>query len=288
MTYQSQVTMGPDWDHADIETIPDPSDLELPKTVVIDNNEELSVVVFDIETTGFGYDSEIVQLSAVCDKGEFDKYIIPTKPIHPKATEVTHLFSTGTRLYYKGQQLKTEPKENVFNSFIDWLPKNALLVAHNCKQFDAKILVSQMQPLASTFLENLKDHIKSYSQSSLAKDILKTTYNAHNALDDVKILKQLIEVDITKEQLIENSFEVNEIERQLQMFNAKKHLLVSYNGVIREKVMSKALCDRAAGSGLSFEHIKSSFRRAGQDGVRSIFAEKTSNGNQGSVIRRKL
>ncbi|XP_063408928.1 DNA polymerase III PolC-type-like [Mytilus trossulus] len=246
--------MGPDGDHADIETIPDLSDLELPKTVVIDNNEELSVVVFDIETTGFGYDSEKVQLPAVCDKGEFDKYIIPTKPIHPKATKVTHLFSTGTRLYYKGQQLKTELKENVINSFIDWLPKNALLVAHNCKQFDAKILVSQMQPLASTFLENLKDHMlgfsdtlplfrvkfpkrKSYSQSSLAKDILKTTYNAHNALDDVKILKQLIEVDITKEQLIENSFEVNEIERQLQMFNAKKHLLVSYNGVIREKEM---------------------------------------------------
>lgn len=54
ITYQSQITMGPDGDHADIETIPDPSDLELPKTVDIDNNEELSVVVFDIETTGFG------------------------------------------------------------------------------------------------------------------------------------------------------------------------------------------------------------------------------------------
>ncbi|XP_063411546.1 uncharacterized protein LOC134694464 [Mytilus trossulus] len=157
--------MGPDGDHADIETIPDPRDLELPKTVVIDNNEELSVLVFDIETTGFEYDSEIVQLSAVCDKGEFDKYIIPTKPIHPKATEVTHLFRTGTRLYYKGQQLKTEPKENVFNGFIDWLPENALLVAHNCKQFDAKILVSQMQPLASTFLENLKDHMLGFSDT---------------------------------------------------------------------------------------------------------------------------
>ncbi|VDH99612.1 Hypothetical predicted protein [Mytilus galloprovincialis] len=39
-------------------------------------------------------------VSAVCIKGGFDKYIIPTKPIHPNATEVTHLFSTGTRLYY--------------------------------------------------------------------------------------------------------------------------------------------------------------------------------------------
>lgn len=208
--------MGPDGDHVDIETIPDPSDLELPTRVDIDSNEELSVVVSDIETTGFGYDFEIVQLSAVSNKGEFDKYIIPTKLIHPKATEVTHLFSIGTRLYHKGQQLVTEPKENVFNSFIDWLPKNSLLVAHNCKQFDAKILVSQMQPLNSTILQNLKDRIlgfsdtlplfrvkylkrKSYSQSSLANDILKITYNAHNALGDVKILKELIEVDNAKE-----------------------------------------------------------------------------------------
>ncbi|CAG2231681.1 unnamed protein product [Mytilus edulis] len=124
ITYQSQVTMEPDGDHADIETIPDPRDLELPK--------QSSLII----TRNF-------------------------------------LFSFST--------------------------------------------------------------LKPLDLSSLAKDILKTTYNAHNALDDVKILKQLIEVDITKEQLIENSFEVNEIERQLQMFNAKKHLLVSYNGVIRKR-----------------------------------------------------
>ncbi|CAC5400225.1 unnamed protein product [Mytilus coruscus] len=157
--------MGPDGDHVDIETIPDQSDLELPKRVDIDINEELSVVVF----------------------------------------------------------LTLKPPD-------------------------------LMQPLTLTILENLKDHIlgfsdtlplfrvkfpkrKSYSQSSLANNILKTTYNAHNALNDVKILKQLIEVDITKEQLIENSFEVNEIERQLKMFNAKKHLMVSYNGVIKAKIM---------------------------------------------------
>lgn len=55
--------------------------------------------------------------------------------------------------------------------------------------------------------------------------------------------------------------------------------------------MSKALCDRAAGSGLSFDHIKSSFSGAGQDGVRSIFAERTSYGkprisNQKKIINR--
>ncbi|CAC5358203.1 unnamed protein product [Mytilus coruscus] len=270
---RKKITMGPDGDHLDIDTIPDPSDLELLTRVDIDSNEDFCVV---IETTGFGSDFEIVQLSAVCNKGEFDKYIIPTKSIHPKSTEVTHLFSTGTRLHYKGRQLVTEPKENALNSFVDWLPKIHYWLHINVKQFDAKILVSQMQPSNSSILQNLQDHIlgfsdtfplfrvkylkrKSYSQSSLANDILQTTYNAHNALDDVKMLKELIEVENAKEQLIENSFVVHDIERQLKMFHAKKHLMVSYNGVIREKIMSKARCDRAAGSGLSFEHIKSSF-----------------------------
>ena len=37
-----------------------------------------------------------------------------------------------SKLFYKGKPMKTEPVKDVLNSFIDWLPNDALLVAHNC------------------------------------------------------------------------------------------------------------------------------------------------------------
>ena len=39
-----------------------------------------------------------------------------------------------SKLFYKGKPMKTEPVKDVLNSFIDWLPNDALLVAHNCIQ----------------------------------------------------------------------------------------------------------------------------------------------------------
>ena len=50
-----------------------------------------------------GFESEIVQLAAKRDNDEFNRYILPKKPIHPKSSEVTGLYSTGAKLYYKGQ-----------------------------------------------------------------------------------------------------------------------------------------------------------------------------------------
>jgi hypothetical protein len=58
---------------------------------------------------------------------------------------ITQLYSTGCKLFYKGKPMKTEPVKDVLNSFIDWLPNDALLVAHNCKKFDANIIVSPVK-----------------------------------------------------------------------------------------------------------------------------------------------
>jgi hypothetical protein len=37
------------------------------------------------------------------------------------------------------------------------------------------------------------------------------------------------------------------------------------------------MCDKAAGTGLSFTHIKCAYNRSGQDGVSSILSERTQN-----------
>ena len=46
------------------------------------------------------------------------------------------------------------------------------------------------------------------------------------------------------------------------------------------------MCDKAAGTGLSFTHIKCAYYRSGQDGVSSILSERTQN-NKSRVTNKK-
>ena len=147
-----------------------------------------------------GNGAEIVLLAALnpATSNSFEKFILPGKPTHPKAVEITQLYSTGCKLFYKGKPMKTEPVKDVLNSFIDWLPNDALLVAHKCKKFDANIIVSHYQN--HDLINKLKEkvpgfsdtpplfqqkilNLRSYSQTSLATEILRQTYDAHNAKD---------------------------------------------------------------------------------------------------------
>lgn len=134
---------------------------------------------------------------------------------------------------------------------------------------------------------------KTYRQGSLADDILPDrSYNAHNAGDDVRMLYDLLSVaGVEEEQLQEHSFLVANVEDRRKFANQKKTLLETYNPVIREKTMSKQMCDKAAGTGLSFTHIKCAYNRSGQDGVSSILSERTQNNkprvtNQKKIIQR--
>ena len=59
--------------------------------------------------------------------------------------------------------MKTEPVKDVLNSFIDWLPNDALLVAHNCKKFDANIIVSHYQN--HDLINKLKEKVTGFSDT---------------------------------------------------------------------------------------------------------------------------
>jgi hypothetical protein len=83
--------------------------------------------------------------------------------------------------------------------------------------------------------------------------------------------------DEAEEQLQEHSFIVTNFEDRKKLSSQKKSLLDTYNRVIRERIMSHQMCDKAAGTGLSFTHIKCAYNRSGQDGVSSILSERTQN-----------
>jgi hypothetical protein len=107
-----------------------------------------------------GFDSEIVQLAAKRDNDEFNRYILQKKTY---SSQVTGLYITGAKLYYKGQQLATYPKDDVLKNCIQWLPNHALLTAHNCKSFDSMIIVSHIE--GSNMMEDFKVEVSGFSDT---------------------------------------------------------------------------------------------------------------------------
>ena len=112
------------------------------------------------------------------------------------------------------------------------LPGDKILVAHNCKTFDAPMLTREISkenlwerfskaatgfsdtlPIFKARFPGRKSEKKTYKQEDLARDILgEEAENAHNAIADVEILHKLVEkVDISAEEFIQTGQSVRSV-----------------------------------------------------------------------------
>ena len=108
-----------------------------------------------------------------------------------------------------GQPVQSVQIKSALNKFATWLKKfpNVIPVTHNGRRFnfpvpmsaflkirDINLLLSAVPGFIHSLSVFRKKYPKrsSYKQENLAKDILNTTYNAHNAIGDVESLGQLI------------------------------------------------------------------------------------------------
>ena len=110
------------------------------------------LVIFDVETTGFGAASEIMQLAAISSTEQtLDRKILPRGNISSGSMKVT-LLSVSERsgkctLYYRQLAIEASDAQTVLGSFAEWL-KNVsagmlvVLVGHNCDRFDTAILLA--------------------------------------------------------------------------------------------------------------------------------------------------
>ncbi|CAC5391328.1 unnamed protein product [Mytilus coruscus] len=91
VTYSSGIGLE-DHPSDDIDEIPSPS-LQ-PAYKMIEWTTKVNQIFFDIEATGLARNSHITQISATSDKGSINTYVLPKKPITPKAQEITVLNET--------------------------------------------------------------------------------------------------------------------------------------------------------------------------------------------------
>lgn len=93
----------------DIQRIPAPLLQPEYQPVEIEQLNECHFAFFDVETTGLGRDSHIVQLSVSVDSNEeiFNCYIKPGKKISPAASTVTGIQFENGKMYHN-----TNPNPN--------------------------------------------------------------------------------------------------------------------------------------------------------------------------------
>ncbi|CAJ1056071.1 uncharacterized protein LOC121515491 [Xyrichtys novacula] len=169
-----------------------------------------TIVFFDLETTGLDTNvCDIIQLSAVCGEKVFNAYSLPRRELTESAKNVTGFSVSDGTLFLRGKPVDTIPLVDAITSFIDFLrsfSRPVLLAAHSVKRFDAPVLMRVLRQLSlrqeflqvvsgflDTFLlsKNVFYGLESYSQVYLVRYFLKKIYEAHNAVEDARMLQEL-------------------------------------------------------------------------------------------------
>ena len=239
-----------------------------------------------------GNDAEICQLAAIHGTDEFNVYIIPSHGISSSAAAVNKLSVKSGCLFYDGKPVAAVQPDVAIGRFLDWLQSfklPCLLFAHNAKMFDVKHLqraldksnkTRQFQELVPGFCDTLPafkeifPNRKSYSQKNLAKDLLQATYNAHNALSDVRMLQELCNKFLNAKIVERHSFSFSWHQEYIKFLNQKRENLKTLQPLINAKAISKGIADKAAGSGLSLAHLVLAFQRGGVEGLTNVLKEK--------------
>ena len=113
-----------------------------------------------------GNDAEILQITATDGKDEFSIYVKPCYIISPEASAVNKLTFQRRILFYDGKPITDAVAINVaLKNFIEWLKSRmpCILVAHNCKSFDAKFLVQAAEK--NVFMDDLGQTVSGFTDS---------------------------------------------------------------------------------------------------------------------------
>ena len=249
-----------------------------------------------------------MQISALEHRSNnsFSCYISPQLPMSSEAEKVTVIVWDGQKLFYKGIELNFVNIKIAISEFFAWLRqfRNVVLVAHNGNNFDFRVLSSavykcHMFDYFTQIVVGLVDSLAvfrsnfpkmdKYNQQFLAKHFCKEEYNAHNAVDHVKMLdKVLIAAYITSEHMLKQCYISNAHQLQENYLKAKSKNLPSFHPLIASGVMKMTTAENIAGSGLNCAHLKLIYVRKGEDGITDVLMSKNANGKPRVSNDKKL
>ena len=246
-------------EYLDTEYILESDDSE-NQSIHIENSIPTTKIYFDLETTGLGQHAEITQLSAWYSKeATFNRYIMPSRNTEKFASEITDLCIKHVRghrrMFLKDKEVETVTSQADLIDFIQWLGNvpgdKKVLVAHNCKAFDMRILLRTLTennflPKFKTKCAGFVDTLpllraelpgrKSYKLQLVYKDVAGgSDFESHNARADAKALATIIEcLNITEEKFIHYSLSMCSA---LDYINRRKHISLNNYQDCRRKTV---------------------------------------------------
>lgn len=259
------------------------------------------IIIYDLETTGLSFQDEIVKIAATPfhhdEKENFNVYVIPLKSFSKKATEITGLHVFQGDLYLHKNLVESVTARNACNEFLKYLKSfqcDIILLAHNGYVFDnsrlTKLindvgLIEEFNVTVKGFVDSLplfkkilpdrnKEKGKSFSISALMTDYLPSISSAslHNAVDDVKVLRELLHTLVKDEELIKNNpksiFDITNEKKAKDLTVMNKLSLVEFKDKLSSKIINKMTV-----SGISKSSMKDVFEKNGKDGLRQLFCE---------------
>lgn len=175
------------------------------------HDNETPIILFDLETSGFERNCDILQIAAKYGEKTFSTYVNPTKQISAAVTAANGLVNCQGILMLHGNRVNSTTIRLAIVSFLEWLKslnKKCYLAAHNLafdgprlfRAMSSCSLVDEFSEVVSGFVDTLKVIRKITSRKgkgACSISGLCIFYNisnagAHNAVYDCKILSKIL------------------------------------------------------------------------------------------------
>lgn len=171
------------------------------------------IVYVDLETGGFSPDCDILQIAAIHGTEKFSCYVTPTKPIMPKASEVTGLTCNYGQLFFHSTLVDTVSLRVAMGEFHKWLlslREKPYIVTHNLtfdgprllKAIDFSNLNYDFQEIVLGFVDSVPVIRTVTGRSGKGNETTKLTglaewlkissHGAHDAERDVDVLQKIV------------------------------------------------------------------------------------------------
>ncbi|XP_033725279.1 uncharacterized protein LOC117315241 [Pecten maximus] len=177
---------------------------------------------------------------------------------------MSHSIATN-KLYLHGKEVQGKCIRTALLDFIDFLKEKdqPILVGHNIASFDVPILSRLLKEfglhrefvrIVPAYIDTLKVAGKvfskeevngCYKQCNLVEVYLNIKYDAHVAVEDVNSLQQLFTVKLKDKCTDEDVCSIT-----------CKSCKESYTDVIKNKIVSKVICEKLSKDGIALQHLQ--------------------------------
>lgn len=251
----------------------------------------ISIVLLDLETTGFSSEAEILQIAAKSGKEIFNIYVNPVGSISAKASEVHGLTSSYGNLLYYGVIVPSIPMRAALAEFQNWLIKlgsQCCVAVHNLN-FDGPRLMRVIENYSMTedfkstilgFVDTLeiirsKNKGKSSSIAPLASANEISINGAHNAIEDCKILENILhKMNIGNDHILENMKLFEERRTYWSALQSTRNILSGLTPLAT--IVSISIRKKLASAGVTLESLTNAYQTSGEDGLKKMIVSNDS------------